>query len=206
MASAMNVFSQQTLLFVDSVTDSANSGQVLNDKLKDSLFREKKPGEYGYISGAREAIPTEGEAINTGVNVILVAQGGIGIARAAPSLWARVMTFFGKEAASSGAESAFAGANLSKHLGYLERYGQAGFKELESGRIRYYGTMTAARTEGEMAGARLVREWSPASGATRTWYETLDHAGRVRSVAPKPVTEELNHRIFDTDGNYTGRR
>lgn len=57
-----------------------------------------------------------------------------------------------------------------------------------------------------MAGARLVREWDPATGATRTWYETLDQAGRVRSVAPKPVIEPLNHRIFDEAGNYMGRR
>ncbi|EBQ8819770.1 MAG TPA: citrate synthase [Enterobacter asburiae] len=57
-----------------------------------------------------------------------------------------------------------------------------------------------------MAGARLVREWDPKTGQTRTWYETLDHAGNIRSVAPKPVTNDKNHHIFDADGNYQGRR
>ncbi|ECF8076565.1 citrate synthase [Salmonella enterica] len=57
-----------------------------------------------------------------------------------------------------------------------------------------------------MAGARLVREWNPKTGKTRTWYETLDHAGNIRSVAPKPVTNDKNHHIFDADGNYQGRR
>ncbi|MDO7922257.1 hypothetical protein [Enterobacter asburiae] len=59
---------------------------------------------------------------------------------------------------------------------------------------------------GEMAGARLVREWDPKTGQTRTWYETLDHAGNIRSVAPKPVTNDKNHHIYDADGNYQGRR
>ncbi|MFS7158903.1 hypothetical protein AB6825_12580 [Serratia proteamaculans] len=88
----------------------------------------------------------------------------------------------------------------------LEKYGQAGVKELENGSFRFYSEVKSARTQGEMAGARLVREWDPSSGKTRPWYETVDHAGNVRSVAPKPVVEEKNHRIFDADGNYKGRR
>lgn len=79
-------------------------------------------------------------------------------------------------------------------------------KPLEDGRFRFYGNTTPAKTQGEMVGARLVREWNPATGQTRTWYETLDHSGNVRSVAPKPVTDEKNHHIFDADGNYQGRR
>ncbi len=55
-------------------------------------------------------------------------------------------------------------------------------------------------------GARLVREWNPSTNLSRTWYEKLDHAGRVRSVAPKPVLEPFNHRIFDVNGKYVGRR
>ncbi|MBS2534268.1 hypothetical protein KGQ20_15970 [Catenulispora sp. NF23] len=35
-----------------------------------------------------------------------------------------------------------------------------------------------------MVGRRLVREWDPATGAKRTWHETLDGAGRVRQVRP----------------------
>ncbi|MBD2816714.1 citrate synthase [Xenorhabdus sp. Flor] len=57
-----------------------------------------------------------------------------------------------------------------------------------------------------MQGARLVREWDPATGNKRTWYETLDHSGNIRSVAPKPVTHDKNHHIFDANGKYKGRR
>lgn len=98
------------------------------------------------------------------------------------------------------------GAQLNEHLRQVQKYGEAGFKELQNGRIRYYDETTPARNPGEMIGARLVREWDPSANMTRTWYETLDQAGRVRSVAPKPVTEPLNHRIFDANGNYMGRR
>jgi hypothetical protein len=108
--------------------------------------------------------------------------------------------------ASSGAESALQGARLSEYYRQFEKYGEVGVRELQNGRFRFYGEITPARTPGEMAGARLIREWDPATGATRNWYETLDHAGTVRSVAPKPITEPLNHRMFDEAGNYMGRR
>ncbi|OWS73935.1 hypothetical protein CBW22_19465 [Pantoea sp. VS1] len=85
-------------------------------------------------------------------------------------------------------------------------WGTGGTKPLEDVRFRFYGNTTPAKTQGEMVGARLVREWDPATGQTRTWYETLDHSGNVRSVAPKPVTDEKNHHIFDADGNYQGWR
>ncbi len=193
----------------DSADQSANKvsanggGQRIDSEKEKARQFEKQPGEYGYIPGAAEAKPRP--TVELAVTVLTTVEGGAGLARAAPTLWGKLLALFGKEA-TSGAESALSGANLAKHMGYLEKYGQAGFKELESGRIRYYDTFTPARTQGEMAGARLVREWDPANGATRTWYETLDHAGNVRSVAPKPVNEPLNHRIFDANGNYTGRR
>lgn len=85
-------------------------------------------------------------------------------------------------AAESGASSALQGARLSEHLTQLEKYGSQGFKELENGSIRYYGDLKAASTPGEMSGARLVCEWNAETGAKRTWYETLDHSGTVRSV------------------------
>ncbi|WP_437748761.1 hemagglutinin repeat-containing protein [Enterobacter mori] len=104
------------------------------------------------------------------------------------------------------AVSSLEGAKLKEYYRLAEKYGQAGVKELENGNYRFYGDMTPSRTTGEMAGARLVREWDPKTGQTRTWYETLDHAGNIRSVAPKPVTNDKNHHIFDADGNYQGRR
>jgi hypothetical protein len=56
-----------------------------------------------------------------------------------------------------------------------------------------------------MAGARLVREWNPAADRYRTWYETLDQAGRIRQVHPyQPYSE--HHYWFDEFGSYGGRR
>jgi hypothetical protein len=48
-----------------------------------------------------------------------------------------------------------------------------------------------------MAGQCLVREWDPATGATRTWLETLDHAGRVRIVRPETGGPKIHSR-FDS--------
>jgi hypothetical protein len=104
------------------------------------------------------------------------------------------------------ASSALQGARLNEYYRQVEKYGEAGVRELENGRFRFYGELTPARTPGEMFGARLVREWDPTTSGTRTWYETLDNAGNVRSIAPKPATDTLNHRIFNANGNYTGRR
>jgi hypothetical protein len=44
-----------------------------------------------------------------------------------------------KQVASIAAQSSKQGADLARHLGYVEKYGAGGFKELESGRFRYYG-------------------------------------------------------------------
>jgi len=103
----------------------------------------------------------------------------------------------------SGAESALQGAQLNRHLLQLERYGAAGSRTLENGRIRYYGNVDPVRTPGEMAGRRLVREWDPSSNATRTWHETVDHAGRVRQVRPETGGPKIHFR-FDENGNYIG--
>jgi hypothetical protein len=118
------------------------------------------------------------------------------------SIFAQVAKFL---AAKTGADSALQGARLSEHLRQLERYGQAGFKELENGSIRYYGNLKPATTPGEMSGARLVREWTPETGAKRTWMETLDQSGTVRSVRPETGGPKV-HYIFDANGNYTGTR
>jgi len=105
--------------------------------------------------------------------------------------------------AASGAESAVNGARLSQDLSQLEKYGQAGSRQLESGRIRYTGNLSPANKPGEMVGRRLVREWDPASGATRTWHETLDGAGNVRIVRPETGGDKV-HYFFDVSGNFGG--
>lgn len=112
----------------------------------------------------------------------------------------------GGDKVSRPASSTLDGAKLKDYYRQSEKYGQGGVKELDNGNYRFYGEITPAKTQGEMAGARLVREWDPKTNQTRTWYETLDHSGNVRSVAPKPVTSDKNHHIFDADGNYKGRR
>lgn len=106
--------------------------------------------------------------------------------------------------AKSGAESAKQAADLSRHLRYSEKYGQAGIKELENGRTRYYGDMQPASKSGEMAGRRYVHEFDPATGGSRGWHETLDHSGRVRQVRPEMNTGTKTHYKFGADGSHTG--
>jgi RHS repeat-associated protein len=103
----------------------------------------------------------------------------------------------------SGASSALNGARLSRHLTQLEKYGKAGFKELQNGRIRYYSELTKASKPGGMAGRRVVREWNPATNGNRTWMETLDHSGRVRIVRPETGGAKI-HFMFDELGNFKG--
>lgn len=103
--------------------------------------------------------------------------------------------------AATGAESAFQGAQLRTHLRLQAEYGQAGVRELANGRFRYYGELTPPRTPGTMVGRRLVREWDPATGAQRTWFETLDASGNVRIVRPESGGPKVHH-VFDAEGNY----
>jgi hypothetical protein len=109
----------------------------------------------------------------------------------------------GEGAGGGGAASSLNAARLTDHLYQLERYGPSGFKQLRNGRYRYYGEIKPAHTPGSMVGRRLVREWDPATGATRSWHETIDQMGNIRIV--RPVTQSW-HYTFDELGNYTGRR
>ncbi len=87
------------------------------------------------------------------------------------------------------------GQTLQAHFEY---WYEGGFRELESGRLRYYGNLTPAAKQGEMAGRRLVREWDPGTGATRTWHETLDRGSReLDTVTPR------QHVVYWQD-NATG--
>ena len=109
---------------------------------------------------------------------------------------------------NSNAESAANGAKLREHLRQQEKYGQGGMKELPDGRIRYYGELREARTPGQMAGMRPVREWNPETGQKRTWMETIDHNGNVRQVRPQEsiTNGQKIHYRFDKDGNYIGTK
>lgn len=104
---------------------------------------------------------------------------------------------------ATGAESALSGALLKTHLRQLEKYGAGGFRELESGRFRYNGELSPASKSGDMVGRRLVREWDPASGTTRTWHETIDRSGNVRIVRPETGGTKT-HYYFDEFGSFGG--
>ncbi|GAA3357155.1 RHS repeat-associated core domain-containing protein [Saccharopolyspora gregorii] len=95
---------------------------------------------------------------------------------------------------------------LKEHDRQVKKYGKDGFKELEDGRIRYYGKFRTPQSPGEMAGARTVREWNPETGQKRMWQETLDHNQTVRQARlDVSVTGGRKvHYTFDRDGNYTG--
>ncbi|MGE3432836.1 MAG: RHS repeat-associated core domain-containing protein [Ramlibacter sp.] len=109
-----------------------------------------------------------------------------------------------KMGAKGGPASAKQSADLSKHLGYTEKYGKGGVKEMENGRVRYYGEVQAANKTGEMAGRRYVHEFNPATGRSRGWHETVDHAGNVRQVRPELNNGSKKHYQFDTNGRYMG--
>jgi hypothetical protein len=102
------------------------------------------------------------------------------------------------------AHSAAQYAKLKEFYRQMAKYGSAEPMQLENGRYRFYGEVKPARTPGEMMVGHLVREWDPATGATRTWYETLDHQGTTRIVHPK--YNDLPHYTFDAEERYVGTR
>lgn len=89
----------------------------------------------------------------------------------------------------------------------LAKYGTGGVKELEDGRVRFYGKLKEPQKPGEMAGARFVREWNRNTGIKRNWYETLDNNGVIRQVRPDPsLTGGIKwHYRFDENGDYLGK-
>lgn len=74
-----------------------------------------------------------------------------------------------KGGTASGADNIATGAKLKEFYSQAKKYGTGSIKELENSKCRFYGDVKAAANKGEMAGARLVREWDPATVATRTW-------------------------------------
>lgn len=107
----------------------------------------------------------------------------------------------------SGANNAADGARLKEYYRQAEKYGKDFIKELENGRFRFYEKIKAARNQGEMMGARHVREWDPFTGKIRDWYETLDYMGNIRQVRPDPKITggKKVHYMFDKLGNYIGK-
>ena len=127
---------------------------------------------------------------------------GMAVGVGATKLGGTVSRIF--DAAKGAAQSSKQAADLSRHLRYAEKYGADGVKQLENGRFRYYGEVQPANKAGEMAGRRYVHEFDPASGGSRGWHETVDHAGTVRQVRPELNNGTKTHYRFDSNGNYTG--
>jgi hypothetical protein len=115
---------------------------------------------------------------------------------------------FDPKAAGVGSEasSALKGTQLKEYLRQSQEYGAGGVRALENSRFRFYGEISPASKPGEMVGRRMVREWDPATGAKRTWHETLDQQGRIRQVRPdvSATGGEKVHYTFDAEGNFTG--
>ena len=118
-----------------------------------------------------------------------------------------IETSYGKSSSISGADNIADAARLKEYYRQAEKYGTGSIKELENGRFRFYGKLKPARTKGEMAGLRQVREWDPYSGLKRDWFETVDHNGNIRQVRPDPnITGGVKvHYMFDSEGNYIGK-
>jgi hypothetical protein len=88
---------------------------------------------------------------------------------------------------------------------FREKYGAAGDRALENGRIRYYGPIQPAGNEGELAGRRYVHEFDTMTGCTRGWHETVDRTGKVRQIRPEWNDGDAARRYqFDSNGRYKG--
>ncbi len=104
---------------------------------------------------------------------------------------------------NSGTNLSTNGAKLSEHLSQLEKYGTGGYKELANGRYRYYGQ--AKLNIGDANSFRMVREWNPATGGKRTWFETLNPNGGVIQVRPELGSGIKTHYLFNGSGGYLGK-
>ena len=116
-------------------------------------------------------------------------------------------TRYGKSSGKySGADNIADAVRLKEYYRQAEKYGTGSIKELQDGRFRFYEDLKLAKKQGEMVGARHVREWNPYTDYKRDWYETLDHYGNIRQVRPDPnITGGIKvHYMFDIDGVYTG--
>ena len=94
----------------------------------------------------------------------------------------------------------------SRHFSQYQTYGEINRKFLENGRNRYYGIIKPPRVEGNMIGTRVVREWDPSTGLKRTWLETIDKNGTIRSVRLERNDGIKIHYIFDENGIFEGIR
>lgn len=77
-------------------------------------------------------------------------------------------------------------------------------RKLPDGRINTYGKFRPSKTPGRMAGGQKVKQYNPRTNQTRSWYQTVDHRGKVRQVRPFDG-KGYRHYTFNSQGRYTGR-
>jgi RHS repeat-associated protein len=155
---------------------------------------------YQFVKALSEG-DTRG-AIEAGVGIAISA---IGAVSPVPGTGTGLKVLRAADKAVDAAKSAKQAANLAKHLEYSEKYGKAGAKILENGKIRYYGETIKAKTKGEMAGRRYVHEFDATKNNSRGWHEVLDHDGNVRQVRPEFGDGTKTHYQFDKTGEYIGK-
>lgn len=94
-------------------------------------------------------------------------------------------TSYGKSSRNSGADNIADAARLKEYYKQAEKYGTGSIKELQNGRFHFYEELKPARAQGEMAGARHVREWDRIQDISeigmKLWsiMETLDRFDQI---------------------------
>ncbi|MET8986294.1 RHS repeat-associated core domain-containing protein [Nonomuraea wenchangensis] len=188
-------------------------------RTRDAQIRDKKDSEVKLHQRARRQELCRRDPVHCGegtvretddvalITGVIGGIGGIGKTALQAAIRSGTRTAATGAVRTSGASSAANAERLRQYLSQLEKYGKAGHKTLDNGRIRFYGEIDPARRPGEMIGRRVVREWDPTTGAKRTWQETIDGSGRIRQVRPQ---ESLTggkkvHYRFDKEGYYTGK-
>ncbi len=86
-------------------------------------------------------------------------------------------------------------SNLKEHYRQAQKYGKAGHKHLQNGRIRYYGKISPASSPRPTKGRRLVREWNPKTNNKRTWHESVIHNNKVNQVRILKNGKKVHYRF-----------
>ena len=171
--------------------DSYQSLRVINDpKASESAKSEAKANLA--LTAVSEAIEPD-DLLPIGLPLDdLIRKGIIRVGRNA--------TDEAAERAGTGIIKRLTGDLQQEHLRQLKEYGKDMVQELKDGRIAYYDKLKPATTPGEMFGTRKVRLWDPRTGEKRTWFETLDHDGRIR-ILREEISEGKIHYLYDAEGN-----
>lgn len=145
-ACSVKMYSQRREELKDILSTGADFVPVVGDV---KGFAEARSA-IDYLAAAVGLIPGAGDTAGKAIKAAETALKKGDIAEAS--------RLINKASSDISATSSLQGAKLKEYYRQAEKYGQDSVKELNDGRFRFYGTVTAAKTSGEMAGARLVRE------------------------------------------------